>query len=203
MVLNGSDADRLLLETIRIKEDNGCVRVASYKRTALLEALNIVFGRFIAPYTLACFAELYGAGLQLQLPYAKMLHRTPGSVKTALNSRDTWLAINRGDVDEPKGILAASGSSEGHVPREATTRATPGKASEPPFLYLGLIDTYKQSTLTGLWKRSPVASAVDAWADEAYNLWYGTVNWVEGDVQVVLSENLENLIRQVEKSLML
>ena len=194
MVLNGTDADRLLLETIQLREENGSVQVVSYKRTALLDALKIVFARFISPYTLACFAELYGAGLQLQLPYAKMVCRTPGSVKTALDSRDTWLAMNRGAVDEPNMILIESGSSEAHVPPQATTQATTSKASDPAFIYLGPVDTHKFSTLAGLGKIRPVASAVDACADEAYNLWYGTVSWVEGDVQVVLSETLEKLV---------
>ena len=195
MVRNGSDADRLLLETIQLREDNGSVRVASYKRSTMLNALKIVFGRFIAPHTIACFAELYGAGLQLQLPYAKMLRRTPGSVKAALDSRDTWLAMNRGSMDAHKPVLVDQGT---HFPPQATTQAVASKASDPPFIYLGPIDCCKLSTLAGLGKSSPVARAVDAWDDEAYNLWYGTVSWVGEDVQAVLSESLENIVPNLE-----
>ena len=192
MARSGSDAEKLLLETIQLHEANGSVQVASYKRTSMLAALQIVFGRFVAPYTLACFAELYGAGLQLQIPYAKMLCRTPGDVKSALDSRDAWLATTRRATALPETTRVGTVSSEDRTPPQSANN-TP----DPPFLYLGPIDTYRLSTLDGLEKGHPRARTVDAWADEAYNLWYGTVSWVRGDVQAVLSKTLETLIPDI------
>ena len=201
MTLTGSDADRLLLKAIRLSEEDGKVQVASYNRNTLLNALNITFGQLLPPYTLVCFVELYGAGLQLQLPFAKVLGRIPGNLKNALESRDDWLATSREMADQPKVQATASGTSEAYAGEEAAegeVRPVAIVTSSSPFMYLGPIDHHTQSTLAGLMKRAPVARAVDALDDEAYSLWYGTVTWVE-DLNRI--QNPDNICALLAKSL--
>ncbi|KAI4792901.1 hypothetical protein KUCAC02_033096 [Chaenocephalus aceratus] len=149
----GSDADKHLCAALELKRGTGdpeLHEILDYDGGQIAQALRIVFRDLLDIDTTVRVAQLYVPELLAQLPYAKKLNRIPGSVKSAIESRDAWFAEEHGDGSRLERY-------------------------EPPFAYLGSLAHGLHSSIRGTLVRSharPIARAprrpgceFDPWCD--------------------------------------
>ncbi|KAE8287285.1 hypothetical protein D5F01_LYC13323 [Larimichthys crocea] len=153
----GSNADKHICSSLRREwEAEGSAPNYEFAGRRGTQALGIVFKDLLETRTVLRVVELYVPVLLAQLPYAKKLNCIPGSVKTAIESRDVWFVRQHGE----------------HNPQL--------EGDEPPFIYLGNLAHGLHSSIEGTLKRSytrPIAQALrrtdgefDPWCDTLYVL---------------------------------
>ncbi|KAF0023412.1 hypothetical protein F2P81_024042 [Scophthalmus maximus] len=163
----GTDADGLLCSALRlvrtrggspIEEGDGgdgdmtcgyCVR--DYRDRDIVQALLTVFKGLLDTRTVLWAAQLYVPELTAQLPYLRLLERIPDSVRGAIEGRDVWLEMLRGDQ-------RASDSRD-----------------EPPFVYVGDVAHELHGSVRGaLFKgdKRPVAAPPHSHDDHGFHPWY-------------------------------
>lgn len=97
----GSLADKHLCASVRFTIDpmgSGEYHVFDCNSEEIIRVLRIVFSELLDMFTLMRVAELYVPECLGQLSYVKRLNRIPGSVKSAIESRDIWFAEERGHL---------------------------------------------------------------------------------------------------------
>lgn len=119
----------------------------------MVRALRFVDLLYIG--TIVWVAELYIPELLTQLPYAKKLNLIPGTVKSALESRDVWFVKEHGD------LLTSD---------------------EPPFAYLGNLAHGFHSSIEGTVSSEsrPIVRALHGPDTEEFDLWCDSI-WVPID----------------------
>lgn len=158
----GSDADKHLCAALnleRVTEGSDDYKVVDYNGREILQALRIVFGDLLDIGTILRIAELYVPELLAQLPYTKKLNWIPGSVKSAIESRDVWFTKEHGD----KSYL---------------------EHTEPPFTYLGNLAHGLHSSIEGTLTRCharPIAQALHG-PDSEFDPWCDSL-WVFNEDQ--------------------
>ena len=121
----GSTADKHLCVALKLlREGSDDYKIVKCEVKEFVHALQIVFGGLLDVPTILRLAELYLPELLAQLPYVKKLNWIPGSVKSAIESRDIWFTKQYGD--------------ESHL-----------QNYEPPFLYLGNLAHGLHSSIDG------------------------------------------------------
>lgn len=123
LLRTGTDADRHLCSAFEISPRN--FMVTNYNGSEIAKALTLVFRDTLSGTAMLRVAQLYVSELLAQLPYVKKLKWIPGSVKSAIESRDIWFFEQHGDKSQ---------LSQQH---------------SPPFTYLGNIANGLHSSLTG------------------------------------------------------
>ena len=169
---SGSDSDKHLCAALsleRATEGSGdySYKVLDYNGREIVQALRIVFGDLLDIGTILRFAELYVPELLVQMPYAKKLNWIPGSVKSAIESRDMWFAKEHGD--------------RLHLEHH-----------EPPFAYLGNLAHGLHSSIEGKLKRSharPIAQALHG-PDSEFDPWCDSLRVLNDDRDDGLDETL-------------
>ncbi|TKS64993.1 hypothetical protein D9C73_027785 [Collichthys lucidus] len=153
----GSIADKHLCASLKREwGTEGSAPDYDFAGRRVAQALGIVFKDLLETRTVLRIVELYVPVLLAQLPYAKKLNCIPGSVKTAIESRDVWFVRQHGE----------------HNPRLEDV--------EPPFVYIGNLAHGLHSSIEGTLARShtrPIAQApcgpdreFDPWCDTLYVL---------------------------------